>query len=260
MVNNKTYFHLAAFRGSVVNGVPDTKIAGVADGILTKAASGAFLAPPNSRIRFASSGGINHSRSRINAPSFREVGFPQIAPINQTVAIPSPANLADYGPIGPTFVGTDEIIVEATHSDAAPQIQYALAWLMFQRQEPLPGKKYKIRATSTIAGVVGSWAFGAITFDQQLPPGIYEISGIDVFGTNLIGARLIFPGGGWRPGVLARNAVGSVPREEFIDGTIGAYGQFDSVAPPQGEIYVEAANAAQEWYFDITNIGVRSVY
>jgi hypothetical protein len=86
---------------------------------------------------------------------------------------------------------------------------------------------------------------------------VYEIVGMDVFGTNLLGARLIFAGGGWRPGVLARNAVASVPNEMFLDGDVGALGQFDSVTLPQLEIYVEAANSAQEIYWDIVRLGDR---
>lgn len=256
-MDNRTYFHLAAFRGSVVNATTNTAIAGVLDNILARAASNNFLAPKGARIRLASAGGINATRSRINTPVLRAVGLPYIAPLNQTVAIPSPPNLADYGEQGPLPAEADEISVEATHSDAAPQIQYALMLLKFGFKPLQAGMKFRVRGTSAITGVVGSWASGAITLDQTLPSGIYEIQGMDVFGTNLLGARLIFTGGGWRPGCVARNAVGSVPEELWLSGDLGAYGQFDSVTLPQGEIYVEAANSVQEWYFDIVRVGDR---
>lgn len=253
-MDNKTYFHLGAFRGSVTNGTTNTAIAGVADNILTKAASGAFFAPPGGRIRWASAGGINASRARINTPVLRMVGLPYIAPLNQTVAAPSPPNLADYGQFGPAPFATDEVSVESTHTDAAAQIQYALMAFSFGRVEPGSGMRYRLRWTAAITGVVGSWASGALTFDQTVPAGDYQIIGMDAFGTNLLGARLIFPGGGWRPGVLARNAVNSVPHDMFLRGDLGCFGQFNNTAIPQLEVYVEAANSAQEGYFDVIKL------
>jgi hypothetical protein len=256
-VDTRTYFHLSAFRGSVTNGTTNTAIAGVADNILSKSPSGAFLAPMGARIVAGVAGGINASRARINTPVLRSVGLPYIAPLNLTVAAPSPPNVANYGPMGPAPAGADEISVESTHTDAAPQIQFAMLWLRFGRRESTAGQVYRIRGTAAITGVIGSWASGAITLDQTLPAGIYQIQGMDAFGTNLMGARLIFPGGGWRPGVLARNAVGSVPHPLFFSGELGVFGEFDSVAIPQLEIYVEAANSAQEVYLDMVRVGDR---
>jgi hypothetical protein len=256
-VDNRTFFHLAAFRGSVPTGTTNTAIAGVLDNILARSSANAFLAPKGSRICLSTAGGVNASRARINTPALRAVGLPYIAPIGTGVTALSPPNLADYGDFGPLPAEADEISVESTHSDAGAQIQWALMWLKFGRKEPQPGMKYRLRGTSTITGVVGSWASGAITLDQTLPSGIYQIQGMDAFGTNLLGARLIFTGGGWRPGVLARNTVSSVPSPSFLDERLGVYGEFDSVTIPQLEVYVEAANSAQEIYLDVVRIGDR---
>lgn len=256
-VDNRTFFHLLAFRGSVTNGTTNTAIAGVLDNIVARAASNNFIAPDGATIRLGVAGGINASRARINTPNVRKVGLPYIAPINQTVAVPSPPNIADFGDNGPTPTEADEISVESTHTDAAPQIQFAGLWLKFQRKPWTPGDRFRVRGTAAITGVVGSWASGAITLDQNLPAGIYEIQGMDAFGTNLYLARLIFTGGGWRPGCLARNAVASIPHPAFTDGRLGSYGQFDTIAMPQLEIFVEAANSAQEVYFDLVRVANR---
>lgn len=250
-MDNDTYFHLAAFRGSVANGTTNTAIAGVNDNALAKSSTGAFFAPKGGRIRAAVAGGVNASRARINTPILRNVGLPYIAPLNTGVTAPSPPNLADYGPMGPAPNETDEISVESTHTDAAPQIQFALMLLQFARRDPIPGNTIRLRFTSAITGVVGSWASGGITLDQNVPAGDYQIVGMDVFGTNLLGARLIFTGGGWRPGVLGRNAVGSVPHQLWLNKTLGVFGEFNNTAIPQLEIFVEAANTAQEGYLDV---------
>lgn len=256
-MDNNTYFHLAAFRGSVVNATTNTAIAGVPDSILARSASNAFLAPGGSRIVVASAGGVNASRSRINTPAMRAVGLPYIAPLGTGVTVQAPPNFANFGSNGPKPNDADEISVEATHTDAAAQIQWALMWLRFGRKEWTPGMRYRLRGTAAITGVVGAWANGAITLDQTLPSGIYQIQGMDAFGTNLLGARLIFPGGGWRPGCLARNAVSSQNDVLWTNGDMGVYGEFDSTAIPQLEVYVEAANSAQEVYLDVIRLGDR---
>lgn len=254
-MDTRTFFHLAAYRGSVVNGTTNTAIAGVPDNILTRDASNNFLAPGGSKIRLGVAGGVNASRARINTASLREVALPYIAPINTGITAPSPPNVADFGDYGPAPRAADSVSVESTHTDIAAQIQFALLWLMFSRKEPTPGKEYRTRFTAAINGTVGAWTSGAITLDQVLPAGIYQITGMDVFGTNLLAARLIFMGGGWRPGVLARNAVNNIPHPIFTDGRLGVYGEFNSVAMPQLECYSEAANSAQEGYLDLVNIG-----
>lgn len=257
MLDNRTFFHLLAFRGSVTNGTTNTAIAGVADNIIGKAASGAFLFQESLPIRAGVAGGVNASRSRINTPNVRQVGLPYIAPISTGITNPSPLNVADFGDRGPTPSAADEVSIEATHTDAGAQIQWAGLWVKRDKKPWTPGDRYRVRGTATITGVVGSWASGAITLDQNLPAGIYEIQGMDAFGTNLLLARLIFTGGGFRPGCAARNTVANVPNPLFTDGRLGVYGQFDTVALPQLEIYVEAANSAQEVYLDICRIGNR---
>lgn len=256
-MDNKTYSHLLAFRGSVTNGTTNTAIAGVFDTIIAKSSSGNFLMPRGVKVRWGYAAGVNASRSRINTPIVRDVGLPYISPLNITATVPSPPCVADYDDAGITPAPADELAVEATHTDVAPQIQFALLGLQFNYKRPSPGIQYRVRWTATITGVVGSWASGPITLDQTLPQGVYEIVYMDVFGTNLVGARLIFAGGGWRPGVLARNAVGSVPHRIFQDEAQGCLGQFDSVTLPQLEIYCEGANSAQEGYFDIVRVGDR---
>jgi hypothetical protein len=256
-MDNRTFFHLSAFRGSVVNGTTNTAIAGVLDNIISKSVSGNFLAPDGAQIAAAIGGGVNASRQRINTPAARQVGFPQIAPLGTGVTATNPQNLAYWGQNGIKPASADEVAVEATHTDAAPQIQWALMWWRFGYKQPTPGLQYRLRWTAAIAAVVGSWASGALAFDQSIPSGIYQIQGMDAFGANLLGARLIFPGGSWRPGVLAHNTLSTVPRPEFTDNSFGVFGEFDSVNVPQLEIYAEAANAAQEGFLDLVRIGDR---
>lgn len=248
-------FHLAAMRASVPTGGALTKLTAIQDQALAQSASGNYLAPIGSNILYSTAGGVNLQRARVNTPSLREVALPYIAPLNQTLAVPSPPNIADWRPVGAVPRPADEVTVEIVHTDAATQVIYALLWFMFQRIEPPVKKEYRTRFTSTIAATAGTWQSGIITLDQVLPAGIYAVVGMDVFGTNLLAARLIFPGAAWRPGVYARNAVNNVPHVMGQSGQLGVYGEFNSTAMPQLEIYAEAANTAQEGYLDLVRTG-----
>lgn len=256
-MDNRTYFHLAAFRESIAAGTAFTQVNGVLDNILTRSANSNFIAPSGSQIVASIGGGVDAARQRINTPSARYVGFPSIAPLGTGVTANNPQNLAFWGGAGIRPADADEISVEAVQSNVGAQVAWNLMWLAFGRKPWTPGMQYRLRWTASITGVVGSWASGALSFDQTLPSGIYEIQGMDAFGANLLGARLIFPGGGWRPGVLAHETLSTVPRREFVDGSFGVFGQFDSVNQPQLEIFVEAANTAQEGFFDLVRVGDR---
>ena len=254
-MDNRTFFHTVAYRGSVGAGLANVAIAGVADPIVARDANSNFLSPNGVTINWGVAGGINNVRTRINTASLREVALPYLAPINQTLTVPSPPNLAYFGDAGPKPRPADAISVEATSADAGAQTYYALLNFSFGRREPTPGKEYRTRFTAAITAVAGSWVNGAITLDQVLPAGIYQICGMDIFGTNLIAGRLVFPGGGWRPGVYARNAVNNVPHRIFLDGTLGVFGEFNSVAMPTLDIYAEGANTSQEGYLDLVQVG-----
>lgn len=213
-----------------------------------------FLAPESTQIRIAAAGGTNISRARINTAAAREVALPEIYPLNNALTIPSPANVADFGEFGIAPRKNDALGVDVIHTDAGTQVMYALLMLHFGRVNPRGGQEYRVRFTGAITGVVGSWASGPITIDQTLPGGVYQVVGLDVFGTNLLGARLLFPGGGYRPGVLARNSIYTVPPLLFNDGRLGVFGTFENTAPPQLEVYVEAANSAQVGVMDLVKI------
>lgn len=246
-------FHLSAMRASVAVGTTFAAITRVSDQQIADNGT-SFLSPEMASIRFAAAGGTNISRSRINTAAMREVSLPEIAPLNNALTIPSPANLADFGSVGVRPNRGDAVGVDAIHTDAGAQVMYALLWWSFGRWNPPGGKEYRVRFSSAITAVVGSWAGGSITFDQNLPGGKYVVTGMDIFGTNLLAARIVFPGGGYRPGVMARNAITGVPRPEFTNGSLGAFGEFDALAIPQIEVYAEAANTAQVGYLDLVKV------
>jgi hypothetical protein len=253
-----TYFHLCAFFASLTNGSTNAAVAAVQDNWLTRTVANTFTMPRPMKARAAYSAGAFLQRARINTPSFRYVGLPYVGPVNQTLTVPSPPNVYDLGDNGPLIPTVDDISIEHSLLGAAPENELTLLWLQ-DRMVSSPGQaEYRIRYTAAIAGVTGQWASGTMTPDQTLPNGRYAVIGMDAIGTNLVGARLIFAGGGPRPGCLGRNAVNGIYNTLFTSGALGVYGTFDSLAQPNLEVFVSGANAVQEIYLDLIRIGPHS--
>lgn len=251
---NETFFHVAAYYASMTNGSTNAAVAAVNDGVLTLSATNFFQLTQRGRLEKMYSAGVSLTRSRVNVPSFRDVNLPYGGPVNLALAVPSPANLTDWGEFGPTVPFGETISVEHTLGGAAPENQFSLLWFRFGRK-PIPGgARYRCLYTATITGSTGAWVAGSMTADQVLPAGKYAVVGMVAIGTNLACARLIFPGTMWRPGVLAQNAVGSIGRPEFVNDSMGVLGTFSSVNQPNLEIFCIGACTAQTVFLDLIKI------
>lgn len=254
---NETFWHLAAYFASLTNGSTNTAVAAVQDNVLTRTTSNNYILPQVGRLRMLYSAGVSITNARINTPSLRYVGLPSVGPLNLALAIPSPPNYTDFGEMGPQLPTADEISAEHSLGGAAPENEFTLMWVQFQRREVPGGPVFRIRFTATITGAAGTWTAGTMTPDQTLPAGRYAVVGMDVMGTNLAAARLIFPGGTYRPGCLGRNAAGNIQVKAFVDGSMGLYGVFDSVNVPSLETFAIGANTAQTIYLDVVRLGGR---
>lgn len=254
---NETYWHLAAFYGSLTNGSTNTPVAAVNDQILTKTTGNNFLVPKEAKLRMLYAAGVSLTNARLNTPSLRNIGLPSVGQVNLALAVPTPPNIMDLGDMGPKLPTADEISMEHTLGGGAPEVEFDLMWLNFGMRQAPGGATYRIRYTAAITGVAGSWVNGTMTPDQTLPAGTYAVVGMDAVGTNLAAARLVFANGGFRPGVLARNALGGIPVRVFTNGDMGLYGIFDSVNTPTLDVFAIGANSAQTVFLDLIRIGGR---
>lgn len=254
---NETFWHLAAYYASLTNGSTNAAVAAVQDNVLTRTTANNYILPQPGKLFAMYSAGVSITRARVNTPSLRYVGLPYGGLVNATLAVPSPSNITVWGDNGPMLPTADEISVEHTLGGAAPENEFSLLWFQFQNRPITMGPTYRILFTAAITGVTGAWASGVMTPDSTLPAGRYAIVGMTAFGTNAVAMRLIFPGGGYRPGCLCVNANNGVISRLFSDGTMGLYGTFDSVNIPTLEVFAIGANTAQTVFLDVVRIGNR---
>jgi hypothetical protein len=248
-----TMFHLCAYRGSVGAGVSNFDLPAVQDGQLSIINSH-FIVPKPAQVLWAFGCGVNMSAALLNTPKMRYVGFPSLTPINVVATVPSPPNVSLQQMNNVWVDPVDEIAVQVSQTDAGSQTMTVIMALAFQTKTPLAQPSFRISATAAVTCTAGQWTNGNITLSQTIPRGDYIVTGMDVVGTNLLAARLLFAGQGYRPGVLARNAVQNVPHPYFQGQDMGSFGQFNSINIPSVDFLAGGTCTSQTVYLDLQRV------
>lgn len=239
-------FHLAAFGGAKTDSTANQNVPATAsEQALSVSANNRYISPKKVKIFCAFAQNDTISGARINAPSLRNLGLPEIYPVNPAAAVAATSPVDYRGDDGIEIQATEEFGVDV--SNGASTVDFAEAGLWFRDSiDPIPpGKRFTITATATITGVRDSWVNGQLTFTQILPFGTYGVIGMYAQGTAVAFARLVFPFyAAWRPGVLCNPTFGSIePLQIFRHGKLGLWGNFVSTAQPSLEIFNTTAGA-----------------
>ena len=132
-----------------------------------------------------------------------------------------------------------------TDSGTSAIVSTVLAWLADDSLKPVNGAMISIGFQATITAIIGSWVNGALTFNQKLPVGKYQIVGASCKTASGAGIafRFVIPGYQWRPGALCENNLGAKPYVEQLYGGMGVWGEFDTNTPPTLDILNSAAGS-----------------
>lgn len=239
--------HLLAFNGSLALNAAYAQVAGVADGAMPRNQANDYIMPQNMRLLAYHSIGVTTTKMQIQAPSLRVIAYPEVWPLNLMLrtALADLQRVQTFGSNGPRFLMNESVGIYASEGGTGASPTSAALWVQ-DRFDPAPDGQYiTLVATCTITTVDGQWALGTLAFDTSLGAGQYAVVGMDVTALNSIYARLVFPGNtGMRPGVVV-NQVNSrvVLRDVFRLGRVGSMGSFQFNAPPQLEVFGNAAGA-----------------
>lgn len=250
--------HLSVFNNAAVGiGAVNADLTLVTEQVIPTSAAGRALMPFAARIRAAIAAGVGINRPRIVSPSLRRLPFPQIRPPRVTLAPSYPLSICTYPrDFAPGVLVNEEVNVQASNTNAAAQQMQAALWFEPSFEPAPPGPTWTIRATAAIVAAAGVWTTGVLTLEDQLPAGRYAVVGLDVWGTALLYARLIFANGGPRPGVPCEIAVDNPFPSIWRFGQEGKLGEFSNTTVPQLEIFASGATATQEVFLDVTPIGI----
>lgn len=248
-------FHLAAYYQSVDPGATLTKISAVADQAIRT--DGNDVVVPSSLANLvceaALSAATGPSYGQVQSPSLRQLANQDVDPIvNGVVFGNDPATQAHFG--SPRMLkGNESLNFAINATGGAAAANYGLVWLADGAMARINGNIFTVRATGAASLSAGSWVNTALTFDSTLPAGTYNVVGMRAQGANLVAARLVLVGQGYRPGVPAVNGTGD--REWLYGrmGAIGSFGTFDVNQPPTVDC-LGVTDAAQNITLDLIKV------
>jgi hypothetical protein len=198
--------------------------------------------------------GLGNTQARIDAPSLRQVAPVQIRPLTRALLPPTDPNIADYRRRPIRLTRDEEIrILVTTDATVGPNNTYTGLWTHDGNFSVSEGPEYIIRATGTTTLVAGDFTLVALTYQDQLPRGSYDIVGFEALGATAIFSRIVSVGSQiWRAGTLGQLNEGTRtwlgfygPSQGLDNYGMGSFGQFSTVFMPSVEYLANAADTAQ---------------
>ena len=208
-------------------------------------------------------GGLNHllgvyglgsvlTGVRIDSPSLRRTLLLDVEPID------TGSEPASYPPLFNMFYAPlplDEFEpIRFLASVSGAGTATGLVWLGDGPQSPVAGDIFTARATAGVTCTTGAWSNGALTFDQTLPAGRYQVVGMRAYGAGLAAARLVFVGGTWRPGCIGFDGYNDVENDVFRRGKLGVWGEFAHDQPPTVDFLAVASTSSEVVYLDLIKV------
>lgn len=238
-------FHCLAFGGAKTDSTANEAAPGVVDPGWTLNAQNRYISPQKLKAFASTVMNDTITAARINAPSLRNLGLPEIYPTTVSNAPASSPAIAYWGANGPEIQATEAFGIDTSNGASTVDRVHAGLWVR-DKFDPVPaGKRFTITGTSTQTLLLDAWTTGTITLSQELPYGTFAVIGMAVQCAAAYLARLVFPGlTSWRPGCTVVTTYGQFDqRDLWRNGLQGQWGQFISTQPPQLDIIGNTAGA-----------------
>lgn len=249
-------FHLAAYYQSVDLGAVLTAISAVPDQALFTSSNDIRVPKELANIigAAAATASTTVTAAQLQSPSLRSLVNHDLEPVVGAVTFGSPPE-GIYFPQSPIALVPDEALNFYFNTDnAGAAAHYGLVMLADGPQQEVSAEIFTVRATAAASLSAGLWVNSNLTFTQTLPAGRYQVVGMRARGTNLVAARLVFPGGRFRPGVAALNAIGDTDPYWPRYGRMGVFGEFEHLLPPTVEC-LGVTDSAQTILLDLVKVG-----
>lgn len=247
--------HLAAFYQSANSAGVLTTIAAVPDQAIYTSGNDVRVPPDMLYLLWeaALSAQTGPGYGQLQSPSMRELVNQYISKIVNGVTF-SAYDQAQQHLMNPRKLVANESVnaaVEATGGAAAAN--YVLMGMGDGAVKPVTGDIFTVRATGAAALAAGTWVNTPLTFLDTLPAGSYQVVGMRAQGPNMVAARIVFIGAGYRPGVHAVQGSGSQDMRNSRYGEMGVFGQFDTNQPPSIDC-LGITDTSQVFDFDLIKV------
>lgn len=203
-----------------------------------------ILSPINWKLWFATVFGVDVGAARIQVPFLNNIGSVHLRPFGILAAAGNNPNTADFSRNPIQLRQTENIDVQTTNTNAAPQIHTAILQLSDGNIAIPDGRVVNVFASHSVALTANVWNRISPIYQDNLGNNTYVIVGMEVFSATGLLARLDIPNNPWRPGVPVINSIANRAFWKQYDMPFGELGRFSNQALPALEIFPTAADAS----------------
>jgi len=189
---------------------------------------------------------------QLQAPSLRTLWYPDVSPVCPTLTFDNPDLYMDLMD-NPLELKTAEGLSMWASSSSTSVGIYGVVIYSDDKVTPANGRIFTLKATASATLATGTFVNAALTLEQTLPVGDYDVVGMRLEGTDLVAGRLVFIGKSAvsRPGVLAQSAINKSGNKRFRQGRVGVLGTFNYITPPTIDFLGTTGGTAQTVYLDL---------
>lgn len=198
--------------------------------------------------------GPSVTRAQLQSPSLRRVLNFEIAGVDANALPTPPISIPSIWNNPIKLDGQEALDALFAESGAGASRGTILAWLADGPVQPVSGDIRSVRVTAATTLVANAWTNAALTFDQSLPAGRYQVVGGRFFSTNLQAWRCVFVGGVFRPGTIGMQTASQDEPDMWRMGNFGVWGEFNHNTPPTIDFLANGADAAQTGVLDLVKV------
>lgn len=199
--------------------------------------------------------GANITRARLVSPSLRRIVNPEIRPLNVAAEPNSPPQITLF-PLSPIALDVGEQVSAEAAEDAAGAAQNTILMMLSDGVlQPVQGEIFSVRVTAAVTLAAYTWTNGALTFDQNLPVGNYQIVGARFESAGLLAFRFVFQGAAHRPGGIGCDSAADLEPELQRFGGLGSWGEFVHNTPPTVDFLSLSADTSEVGVIDLIKVG-----
>lgn len=250
-------FTLEVYESSVTASALN-QVSSVYSGVVPTLNSG-FQTPTLHYLMGVAGVGAHTHRFQVQAPSLRPMPYPDLVPVNVGTAVESPVK-GFFAPSNPIPLNYTEEVDMFAYTGTT---ETTSACIIFSDGPVIPSPNVRtitVHGTSSTTLVVSGWTACAVTLDQSLPAGVYNLVGARAYSAHGLYFKVI-PAMGplWTPGSTMVQTYDALDAPGSRFGGFGTWLTFQQNVLPSVSCYSYVADTAEEVWFDLQYAGTGPV-
>jgi len=243
-----------AFRRLTVGALPAQwlNLPAVPDAHIRTEGNYIYISSFNKLIGYYSLPGTLGEQVRLSSPSIRRVNPFHVSTFETAVLSTGIIDVAFFPDIALPLDVSEGLECEQYVAAAAEEL-HTIIFLAADPPVPVRGGIHSIRFSTDPVRTAGVWSYAEIVLLDPLPVGSYNIVGARLETTTGIAFRIVFVGGGHRPGGICQTDMEDEDVALQRHGGLGVWGTFDHNLTPGIEL-ICSADAAKETIYGYLDI------